>query len=174
MRVMERVYVSIGSNVDRERNISGSLRALRARFGPLAVSSIHECPAVGFVGDDFYNLVAAFDSDEPVDTVNAVLHDIEDRFDRDRSQPKFSPRTLDLDLLLYGAHCIEAGKLVLPRPDIERVAFVLGPLAELAGDRPHPVTGEPIAAMWARFDGIGAGELRRIDPGGIVPPEVLA
>jgi len=171
---VERVYISIGSNVERERNIPGGLRALHERFGSLTVSTLFECPAVGFEGEDFYNLVAAFDSDEPVLRVNAALHDIEDRFGRDRSRPKFSARTLDFDLLLYGDRVLREGKLVLPRPEIDRVAFVLGPLAELAGSRLHPVHGISFTEMWARFDGIGAGELRPVDPDGLIPPEVLA
>lgn len=171
---MERVYVSMGSNIERERNVAGGLRALHARFGPLAVSSVFECPAVGFEGDDFYNLVAAFDSDEPVLTVNAALHAIEDEYGRDRTTPKFSARTLDLDLLLYGERVLQEGKLVLPRPEIDRVAFVLAPLAELAGSQLHPVHGEAFIDLWARFDGVGAGDLTPIEPDGLVPPEVLA
>ncbi len=170
---MERVYISIGSNIERERHIPAALRALRERFGPLAVSTVFECPAVGFDGEDFYNLVVGFDSAEPITEVNAALHTIEDRFGRDRSQPKFSARSLDLDLLLYGDHVVESGKLVVPRPEIDRVAFVLGPLAELAGTRRHPVHGEALLDLWAHFDGIGAGELRPVDPEGLVPPEVL-
>jgi 2-amino-4-hydroxy-6-hydroxymethyldihydropteridine diphosphokinase len=170
---VERVYISIGSNVERDRNIPGGLRALHQRFGPLTVSTLYECPAVGFEGEDFYNLVVAFDSTEPVLEVNAALHAIEDRFGRDRSKPKFSARTLDFDLLLYGDQVLREGKLVLPRPEIDRVAFVLGPLAELAGSRLHPVRGVTLTEMWARFDGIGAGELRPVDPEGLIPPEVL-
>lgn len=169
---MERVYVSVGSNVERERHIREGLRALNARFGALTVSTVYECPAVGFEGDDFYNLVAAFDSDEPVGDVYRDLHRIEDRFGRDRSQPKYSPRKLDLDLLLHGQRIIREGRLVLPRAEIERVAFVLCPLAELAGDTPHPVRGEPFSAMWARFDGIGAHELVPVDPAGLIPSEI--
>jgi 2-amino-4-hydroxy-6-hydroxymethyldihydropteridine diphosphokinase len=170
---MERVYVSIGTNVDREANLRGGLGALRARFGPLTVSTIYECPAVGFEGEDFLNGVAGFDCDEPIAEVHAALRAIEDRFGRDRSQPKYSPRTLDLDLLLYGDVVLRDGVLVLPRPEIEKVAFVLGPLTELVGDRPHPVHGEPFTALWARFEGIGAGELVPVDPAGLVDPDVL-
>ena len=168
----ERVHVSIGTNVDRERNLAGGLRALYERFGPLSVSTIYECPAVGFEGERFYNCVAAFDSSESLWTVYAAIHEIEDRFGRDREQPKFSPRTLDIDLLLFGDRIVRDGNLVLPRPEIDKVAFVLGPLAELAGDRRHPVHDVPLTAMWARFDGVGAGELVPIDPSGLVPPEV--
>lgn len=170
--LFERVYISVGTNVDRERNLPGGLRALRERFGPLAVSTVYECPAVGFEGEDFYNCVAAFDSDEPVLDVYRALHAIEDRFGRERDKPKFSPRTLDLDLLLFGSRIVRDGKLVLPRPEIDRVAFVLGPLAELAGDLEHPVHGEPFTAHWARFDGVGAGELRPVEPVGLVPPDL--
>lgn len=170
---MERVFLSVGSNVERESNMPEGLRALHERFGPLAVSTLYECPAVGFDGDDFYNLVVAFDSNEPVQEVYAALHDIEDRFGRDRAQPKFSPRTLDIDLLLYGDRIVRDGRLVLPRPEIERVAFVLAPLAELAPNRVHPVEGESFTAMWAEFDGIGARELTPVNPAGLVPASIL-
>jgi len=171
---MERVFLSVGSNVERESNIPAGLRALHARFGPLAVSTLYECPAVGFEGEDFYNLVVGFDSSESVSAVHGALHEIEDRFGRDRDLPKFSPRTLDIDLLLYGERIVRDGRLVLPRPEIERVAFVLAPLAELAPNREHPVTGDTYTAMWAAFDGIGAHELTPVDPAGLVPREVLA
>lgn len=171
---MERVFLSVGSNVERDANIPAGLRALRERFGPLAVSTVYECPAVGFDGADFYNLVVAFDSDEPVLDVHEALHEIEDRFGRDRGQPKFSPRTLDIDLLLYGERILREGRLVLPRPEIERVAFVLAPLAELAPAHEHPVSGVSFTAMWAGFDGIGARELTPVNPAGLVPEEILA
>ena len=170
---MERIYVSFGSNVDREVNLRGGLQALRGRFGPLAVSTIYECPAVGFEGEKFLNGVVAFDSDEPILAVHQSLHEIENQHGRDRSQPRFSPRTLDLDLLLYGARIVREGKLILPRPEIDKVAFVLGPLAELAGDQHHPVHGEPLMALWARFDGVGAGELVPVDPAGLLTEDLL-
>lgn len=170
---MDRVYLSLGSNVERERHIPAGLRALRERFGPLIVSTVYQCPAVGFEGEDFYNLVVGFDSDEPVAEIHAAIHAIEDRFGRDRHAPKFSSRTLDIDLLLYGDRIVREARLVLPRPEIDRVAFVLAPLAELAGDRLHPVQREPFADLWARFRGIGAHELVAVDAAGLVPPEVL-
>lgn len=173
MERIERVFVSLGSNTDREANIPHGLRALHRRFGPLAVSTVYQCPAVGFDGDPFYNLVIAFDGTEPVQVVHAALHAIEDDFGRDRSQPKFSPRTLDLDLLLCGERILREGRLVLPRPEIDRVAFVLGPLAELAGSRLHPLHRRSFAEMWAAFDGVGAGELVPVELTGLVPPEVL-
>lgn len=170
---MERVYVCFGSNIEREANIGGGLRALAERFGALAVSTIYACPAVGFEGDAFYNGVAGFDTDEPVADVHAALHAIEARLGRDRRHPKFSPRTLDLDLLLFGDRILRNDELVLPRPEIDQVAFVLAPLAELAMDRLHPVHNEPFTRLWARFDGTGVGELIPVDRTTVVDADIL-
>jgi 2-amino-4-hydroxy-6-hydroxymethyldihydropteridine diphosphokinase len=168
----ERIYVALGSNIERATHLPAGLRAIKERFGRLAVSTLYECPAVGFDGAAFYNAVVAFDGDEAVQTVHSALHAIEARFGRDRHQPKFCSRTLDLDLLLWGDHVVEEGRLVLPRPEIDRVAFVLAPLAELAGERLHPIHREPFTALWARFDGVGKHELSPVEPDGLVPPEI--
>jgi 2-amino-4-hydroxy-6-hydroxymethyldihydropteridine diphosphokinase len=171
---MERVYISFGSNVEREVNLGGGLRAMHERFGPLDVSTVYACPAVGFEGDAFYNGVAAFDTDESVATVHAALRSIEERYGRDRRQPKFSARTLDLDLLLFGERILRNDELVLPRPEIDCMAFVLAPLAELAMDRLHPVHNEPFTRLWARFEGTGAGQLEPVDRLTVVDASALA
>lgn len=145
-------YAGIGSNVDRERNLNRGLEMLRERFGQIIVSPVYQCPAVGFEGEDFYNCVAAFDSEDSPQQVAAVLRDIEDQCGRDRSQPKFSPRTLDIDLLLYGEQVIDQAGLKLPRNDILEYDFVLRPLAELAPTLQHPAEGRPLSALWEEFD----------------------
>jgi 2-amino-4-hydroxy-6-hydroxymethyldihydropteridine diphosphokinase len=148
---MARVFISIGSNIDRAASIRDGVKALRERFGAIDLSSVYESEAVGFAGDPFYNLVAAFDTDEPVAAVAGALRRIEDAHGRDRSGPRFSSRTLDLDLLLYDDLVLE-GELELPRGEITENAFVLWPLAELAPARRHPVAGETFAGLWGRFD----------------------
>lgn len=158
---MAQVYVSIGSNIEREHNIDSALRALAGVYGDLQQSSVYESAAVGFDSAPFYNLVVGFRTDDSPWTVQQVLHHIEDSHGRQRTDA-LAARTLDLDLLLYDDLVIESGKLVLPRADIDRYAFVLGPLAEIAGERRHPVTGVRYAAMWAAFDTAGQ-ELQRID-----------
>jgi 2-amino-4-hydroxy-6-hydroxymethyldihydropteridine diphosphokinase len=148
---MARVFVSIGSNIDRAASIRDGVKALRERFGAVDLSSVYESEAVGFTGDPFYNLVAAFDSDEPVATVAGALRRIEDAHGRDRSGPRFSSRTLDLDLLLYDDLVLQ-GELELPRGEITENAFVLWPLAELAPAQRHPLAGETFGGLWERFD----------------------
>jgi len=145
------VYVSIGSNIERERNIAYSLQALTEAFGPLQLSSVYESRAVGFDSAPFYNLVAGFRTSESPQAVQQKLHAIEADAGRVRTT-RMTARTLDLDLLLYDDRVIREDNLLLPRNDITRYAFVLRPLAELAGNARHPVTGERYADMWAAFD----------------------
>lgn len=153
---MPRVFVSIGSNIDREANIRGAIESLARRFGPLCLSSVYETRAAGFEGKDFFNLVVGFDTDEPIHAIRKELRDIEDAHGRQREGvPKFSSRTLDLDLILYGEVVDADGKL--PHTDILEYPFVLGPLAELAPEFVHPVTRETYLALWRRRFPDGGG-----------------
>ena len=149
---MARVYVSIGSNIDRDENIRGGVADLRARFGELTLSSVYESESVGFDGDNFYNLVAAFDTDEEVLEVAQALHEIENAHGRTREGPRFSSRTLDIDMLLYDDLILHQDKLELPRDEITRNAFVLWPMAEIAPELKHPQEGLTYAELWDTFD----------------------
>jgi len=148
---MARVFVSIGSNIDRERNIALALQRLEDDYGPLQRSSVYESAAVGFDSAPFYNLVVGFETAESPVQIQAALHDIENASGRERNG-RLSARTLDLDLLLYDDLVVSEGRLHLPRDDIERYAFVLYPLAELVPEGRHPVTGSTYAQMWSAFD----------------------
>jgi 2-amino-4-hydroxy-6-hydroxymethyldihydropteridine diphosphokinase len=146
------VYVGIGSNIDRENSIRGGVRELTAHYGSLTLSPVYESKALGFDGENFYNLVAGFDSAESIERIKATLSRIESQFGRVRQGRRFSARALDLDLLLYGDMVQHDGRVDLPHPDIRRYAFVLCPLADIAPDLQHPETGLTCAEMWQQFD----------------------
>ncbi len=149
---MSRVLVSIGSNVDRERTIRSGVAALHERFGEVVCSRVYESSAVGFDGDNFLNLVARFETDLDVHRINEIIHEIEDQHGRDRSSPRFSSRSLDIDLLLVDQLILEQPGLSIPRGEITQNAFVLWPLAELEPDGVHPQLGESYTDMWAGFE----------------------
>ncbi len=149
---MAKIYISLGSNIDRDRNTRAGIQALRERFGELELSSVYESEAVGFEGDAFYNMVIACEVNEDVHSANRALAEIEDAHGRDRSGPRFSSRTLDLDLLLYDDLVLDENGLKLPREEILKNAFVLWPLAEIAPGLVHPVVKKTYAELWAGFD----------------------
>lgn len=160
---MPRVYVSIGSNVDREANIRSAVAALRRCFEHVVLSAVFETDPVGFEGENFFNLVAGFDTEMGVEDVAAALADIEQQHARRRDGPRFGPRSLDLDLLLYNDVVMNAGRVRLPREDITKYAFVLGPLAEIAGAERHPVSGRTYDELWAAFEPRARDSLRRVN-----------
>lgn len=149
---MPKVYLSIGCNIDRHRNILSSVRHLERLYSPLTLSSVYQSAAIGFEGADFYNMVAGFETELPLERVQASLREIEDLHGRERNNGKFSSRPLDIDLLLFGDLVRHTAEFDIPRMEIRQYAFVLLPLNEIAADLIHPETGEPISRMWQEFD----------------------
>jgi len=145
---MARVYVSLGSNVDREARIRQAVDALRKAFNNIELSTVYDSAAVGFDGSNFLNLVAGFDCDLEVARVAAIFREIEDRLGRDRSLPRFSNRAIDLDILLYDDLVLNLPGIRVPRSDILVNAFVLKPLQDIAPELRHPQTGESYADLW--------------------------
>ncbi len=150
---MPRVYVSIGSNIDREKHIETAVRELDDSYRPLTLSTVYESEPVGFDGDDFLNLVAGFNTDSPIDAVIARLRTIEKACGRERRSDNDHSRTLDIDLLIYGELSRHDDKVDIPREEIGRCAFVLLPLAEIAPEYKHPETGITFGEMWSNFRG---------------------
>ncbi|MGB0713103.1 MAG: 2-amino-4-hydroxy-6-hydroxymethyldihydropteridine diphosphokinase [Gammaproteobacteria bacterium] len=154
---MALVYVSIGSNVDRERHVRAALHELERRFGALNVSPVYETEPVGFQGDAFFNLVVGFQAVDEPDTLIERFRAIEAANGRLRGGERFAPRSLDIDLLLYDDRVEERGRVRLPRDEIERFAFVLRPLVDIAPDGVHPISGERFESMWGRMARTDAG-----------------
>jgi len=152
---MPEVYVAAGSNVLPRANLRRALGLMRDTWPDLRVSSAYANEAVGFEGEDFINLVAGFGTDQPLVQVLERLHEIEAACGRPRNAPKWAPRSMDLDVLLYGDAVGEYPGAVLPRPDLLRRPYMLGPLAEIAPGLLHPTQGRTIAELWQAFDSEG-------------------
>jgi 2-amino-4-hydroxy-6-hydroxymethyldihydropteridine diphosphokinase len=148
---MARVYLSLGSNLEPHRYLRAALDELRARFGAIAVSPAYRSKSVGFDGADFVNLAVGLDTELEPEALNDWLHALEDRHGRRRDVPRYSDRTLDVDVVLYGEQVIDGpGHLQIPRKELQH-AFVLKPLADIAPQVRHPVSGRTMAELWAAF-----------------------
>lgn len=145
---MTRTWLSLGSNVEPEKHLRAALAELRERFGEIIVSPTYRFSAVGFDGPAFLNLAAGIDTDLDAAALNAWLHALEDRHGRRRDVARYSDRTLDVDIVLYGDAVLRGpGNLEVPRAELKH-AFVLKPLAEIAPDVVHPLLRKALAGLW--------------------------
>ncbi|KZZ57262.1 2-amino-4-hydroxy-6-hydroxymethyldihydropteridine pyrophosphokinase [Oleiphilus sp. HI0125] len=140
---MSQVYLSLGSNIEREKNIRSCLRCLERKFGELTVSPVYESEPVGFKGSNFFNLVVGITTTLTISELNDVLKEIEDQHGRSRAGPKFSSRTLDIDIITYNELVGIHDGVELPRPELFYNAFVLLPMIDLCADQLEPKSGLP-------------------------------
>jgi 2-amino-4-hydroxy-6-hydroxymethyldihydropteridine diphosphokinase len=147
---MHRAYLSLGSNLDPERNLRAAAAALRERFGDVLFSPVLVAPSVGFDGPDFLNAAAIVPTELDPFALDAWLHALEAAHGRDRTAPRFSSRTLDVDIVFFDDLVVEPdgnNRLRIPRPEL-RHAFVLQPLARIAPDFRDPLSGRTLEALW--------------------------
>ena len=149
---MLQIYLSLGSNIQPHKNICAALDALQETFGELDISSVYESEAVGFKGHNFLNLVVGINTDQSIADISKRLKQIEDSNGRDRSAPRFSARSLDIDILTVDDLVGHYEGVDLPRDEVLKNAFVLPPLAQIAQDKSHPVTGKSYGQHWQEFD----------------------
>ncbi|MDR2871104.1 MAG: 2-amino-4-hydroxy-6-hydroxymethyldihydropteridine diphosphokinase [Xanthomonadaceae bacterium] len=143
------VLLSLGSNLRPQYHLHAAIDALRARFDDIVLSGIYHMPAVGFDGPPFLNAAALLRTDLELSVLDHWLHALEDKLGRDRRGPRFSNRTLDIDIVFYGDRIVHGpGQLRIPRPELKH-AFVLKPLAEIAPDFIDPCSKRTLAALWA-------------------------
>jgi 2-amino-4-hydroxy-6-hydroxymethyldihydropteridine diphosphokinase len=147
------VFVAAGSNVEPERNLETACAAIAHSWPDARFSSAYRNAAVGFDGPDFINLVVAFTTAQPLMTVVTHLRAIEVRCGRPRYAPKWASRSMDLDVLLFGDLIEKTDDYTLPRPDLLKRPYMLGPLAQLAPEVMHPTAHRTIGVLWKEFDG---------------------
>jgi 2-amino-4-hydroxy-6-hydroxymethyldihydropteridine diphosphokinase len=135
---MPDALIGVGSNLEPESALRAAVAALEQRFGRVESSSVYRSPAAGLAAADYLNMVVRVATDAGVDALRADLAAIETATGRTRADPRVC--RLDLDLLTYGGRVDAAQRL--PRPGIYRLPFVLVPLAEIAPELLHPLTGE--------------------------------
>ncbi|HEX7341906.1 MAG TPA: 2-amino-4-hydroxy-6-hydroxymethyldihydropteridine diphosphokinase [Rhodanobacteraceae bacterium] len=159
---MATAYLSLGSNIAPADNLRAAVTALRRHFGEVRLSPLYSTPAVGFEGEDFLNAAACIHTRLDPDALNDWLHALEACQGRRRDGPRFSSRTLDIDIVLYDdliAH--GQGHLELPRAELVTQAFVLKPMVDIAPDVVHPQLRRTLAELWRDF--AGERSLQRVD-----------
>ncbi|RUM94091.1 MAG: 2-amino-4-hydroxy-6-hydroxymethyldihydropteridine diphosphokinase [Thiothrix sp.] len=161
---MPTIFVSIGSNLEPRKHIAMALDVLRDQFGDLQLSPVYVTEAVGFNGRAFLNLVISLESDDSPYEVKKIFKKIEADLGRIKRESNFSPRRIDLDIILYGDSIIHQPGLELPSKEIDKYAFVLQPLADLAPKMLYPGRDLSFSSLWKQALKNGdMGEGRKID-----------
>ncbi len=159
----EKAFISIGSNIEPERNLNLAVKRLHGLGNVIAISHVYQSPAVGTTDQaDFLNAAAMLVTELDPVQIRQRLRAIEANLGRVRVDDKYAGRTIDLDLCLYGNVALATPEITLPHPDIPDRAYVAVPLSELAPDLRHPATGESLADLAARLRD-GARLTRRSD-----------
>lgn len=148
---MPHVYIGVGSNIDPRTHVAAALDRLAGQFGELQLSPVYESEAIGFDGAPFLNMVVGLFTDQPLGGLLAQLREIERDNGYRGGGAKFSARSLDLDLLTYGDCRGLIDGIELPRADITAYAYVLWPLADMAGAELHPALGISFLELRHRF-----------------------
>ena len=148
---MSRVYLSLGSNINARENIKAGINTLNQRFGPLELSPIIESEPVGFVGNSFINLIAVLETRLPIPQLSQQLRQLEYDFGREDNAPKFSGRTLDIDIVLIDQLQGDYFGLNLPRQDLFEHGYMLYPLSLLEPNLIPPGQANTVTELWAHF-----------------------
>ncbi|MEE8423405.1 MAG: 2-amino-4-hydroxy-6-hydroxymethyldihydropteridine diphosphokinase [Thermodesulfobacteriota bacterium] len=151
---MNLAYISIGSNIDKQANITACLKKLRNLCAVKEVSSVYETRPVGNKDQEsFFNAALILETPlKPVKLKFTVLDAVEKELGRRRTEDKDAPRTIDLDISLFNQWTLTLGKRKIPDPEILQYPHIAIPLAEIAPDYVHPITGETLTQIAARFE----------------------
>ena len=145
---MSIAWLGLGSNVNADTHIRAGIRELVEKFDNVSLSPAYTSTSVGFEGDDFINLVARVETEMHPLELRQYLRDLEDRYGRKRDVPKFSDRSLDIDILLYDDLVLRSPVLEIPRAEILKFSHVLKPLADLEPKLIHPTELRSMSEIW--------------------------
>ncbi len=149
---MIRTVLSLGSNINREKNIRFAVKQINNLYGDIEISPVYETASIGFTGAAFFNLVISFKTSTPLIDIRDQLRDIEATAGRIRAKKSFDNRLLDIDIILFGNKSLRADDFNIPRDEIEKYAYVLKPLSDLYPTLTHPISGVSFKQMWLDFD----------------------
>ena len=158
-----KVFLGIGSNLESEKNINSCINYFRASFKDCIISPIYQSPSFGFAGNDFYNLVIAITTHFELYKFKQWIMQLEDMHGRDRSQHRYSNRTLDIDILLYNDVQVETQELILPRPELLRQDYILKPMVDIAASLLHPLTRKSFLFHWQQMQNNQEIKLKKIE-----------
>jgi 2-amino-4-hydroxy-6-hydroxymethyldihydropteridine diphosphokinase len=148
-------YLSLGSNIEPEKNLQAAVQRLARTGGTIrAASSVWETAPVGYIEQPNYlNAALILETDFSAEGLRGdVIEAIEQSLHRTRTENPNAPRTIDIDIILFNDEVFTFGKRQVPHPDILTRAFVAVPLAEIAPDYIHPLTGQTIGDIANQFD----------------------
>ena len=148
-----KIYLGLGSNQDRKQNLANAIKGLKRHFKDIVISPVYETRAVGFKGKNFYNLVAGFTSAISLESLGRIIKDIETHNGRIRTVQKYSDRSIDIDILLFGDAVLYEDGIDIPRREISKYSFALKPLADIAPNLIHPYSKKTMSALWNEFSG---------------------
>lgn len=158
-----KIYLGLGSNIEPKKNIAAGLKSLMQIFSDIEQSPTYLAPPFGFVGDNFHNLVVSAVTELTIEQVVKALRQIEFDHGRPKQAVKFSSRSLDIDLLLYGDYVGCVGGYKIPRSDIDKFDFVLRPLQDIAGAERHPVSEKRFSELWQEMNLTAESGLELVD-----------
>lgn len=150
--VMTHVVLSVGSNIEREKNTQFALRSLVDKYRAVNISPLYETSAVGFDGPPFYNLIVGLKTEQSLPAIIDWLHQVESQAGRVRQPKSCDNRILDIDVVLYGNQSYHDSGYNVPRDAIEKYAYVLKPLVDIYPELIHPLLDIPIRQIWQRFE----------------------
>jgi 2-amino-4-hydroxy-6-hydroxymethyldihydropteridine diphosphokinase len=150
---MNRAFISLGSNIDKERNLPAAVRLLAERCRLVAVSTVYETLPAGLPEQANYLNAAVLVETElgPAELKEQILTRVEQDLDRVRTADRHAPRTIDVDLALFNDAVLEYDGHQIPDPDLLKYPHAAVPIADIAPDLPHPETGEPMHVIASRL-----------------------